>query len=159
MHTKPWQEKATTRHLLAHRIAFYLPQVVHESRTPSGRKTRSIRPLFTSYVFMRGDEHKRIEAFRGDTLAIILEVADQGTLHKDLEKIYRMLASGLPVSLEPSHPIGVRVRITGGPLAGLEGTVIRRGPRDRFVAVVNFLGRGGVVDLQDWEAEPIADLG
>ncbi len=46
-------------------------------------------------------------------------------------------------------------RITTGPLTGIEGTVIRRGKHDQFVAVVRFLGRGATVDLQDWQVEQI----
>ncbi len=42
-----------------------------------------------------------------------------------------------------------------GPLTGITGTVIRRGNRDQFVAVVNFLGRGATVDLEDWQVEQV----
>jgi len=66
-----------------------------------------------------------------------------------------MLSSGLPVQPEPAAPVGSRVRITTGPLTGIEGTVIRRGKYDQFVAVVRFLGRGATVDLQDWQVEQI----
>lgn len=156
LHTLPRQEKATARHLLACRIAYYLPQAVHEGRTPLGRKFRSLRPLFPCYVFMRGDEYQRLDAVRGGTLANVLEVPDQAALGRDLRQVHRMLDSGLSVALEPTHPVGVRVRIISGPLSGLVGTVIRRGPRDRFVAVVAFLGCGGVVDIQDWQVERVS---
>lgn len=155
LHTKPRQEKATARLLYASRIAYYLPQTTHESRTPAGRKIRSIRPLFPSYVFMRGTDEQRVAALRGDTLANVLEVPEQAALVADLHQIHQMLASGLAVGLEPTHPVGVRVRITSGPLLGLVGTVTRRGPRDRFVASINFLGCGGVVDLEDWQVERV----
>jgi hypothetical protein len=39
----------------------------------------------------------------------------------------------------------------------VEGTVIRRGKRDEFVAVVRFLGRGATVDLEDWQVEQIIE--
>lgn len=156
LHTKPRQEKATARHLRERLVAFYTPQVVHEGRTPSGRKTRSFLPLFPSYVFMLGDETQRLEAFRAGTLANVLEVVDQASLDRDLRQIRQMLNSGLPIVPEPSHPVGVRVRIASGPLAGIVGTVVRRGPRDRFVALVDFLGSGAMVDLEDWQVERVA---
>jgi transcriptional antiterminator RfaH len=68
-----------------------------------------------------------------------------------------MLSSGLPVQPEPTVPVGARVKIASGPLAGLEGTVIRRGKRDQFVAVVHFLGRGATVDLEDWQVELLSN--
>ena len=71
----------------------------------------------------------------------MLEVSDQHALERDLRQIHTMLSSGLPVAPEQTVPVGARVRITTGPLTGVEGTVIRRGKRDEFVAVVRFLGR------------------
>jgi transcriptional antiterminator RfaH len=76
---------------------------------------------------------------------------------RDLRQIHQMLSSGLAVVPEPTHPVGSRIRILNGPLAGLSGTVVRRGKRDQFVAIVQFLGRGAAVDLQDWQVEQIDD--
>lgn len=154
LHTKPRQEKAAARDLRARRIAYYLPQVVHEDRTPQGRKFRSVVPLFTSYLFLLADERERVEALKGNRLANVLDVVDQERLNHDLQQIHQMLSSGLAVVAEPVMPVGSRVRIKTGPLAGIEGTVIRRGKRDQFVAVVQFLGRGATVDLEDWQVEP-----
>jgi transcription antitermination factor NusG len=68
-----------------------------------------------------------------------------------------MLGSGLTVLPEPVMPVGARVRIKTGPLMGILGTVIRRGKRDHFVAVVQFLGRGATVELEDWQVERVED--
>ena len=155
LHTKPRREKATARHLLARQVSYYLPQVMRESRSPGGRKIRSLLPLFPGYVFMVGDDHQRLEAFRSGSLVKILEVTDQATLSQNLRQIHQMLAAGVAVMLEPSHPVGVRVRITTGPLTGLIGVVTRRGPHDRFSAAVEFLGCGVTVALEDWQVERI----
>lgn len=159
LHTKPRQEKAVARDLRSKEVAYYLPQVVHEDRTPQGRKTRSIIPLFTSYLFLHGDAYDRGEALKGNRVAKILEVSDQDALDRDLRQIHQMLASGLVVAPEPVMPVGAQVRIKSGPLAGIVGTVIRRGKRDQFVAVVQFLGRGATVDLEDWQVEQISEGG
>jgi transcription antitermination factor NusG len=157
LHTKPRQEKAVARALKSQDIAYYLPQVVKEDRTPQGRKIRSTVPLFTSYIFLLGDDYARVEALRGNRLANVLEIVDQETLIHDLGQIHQMLSSGLAVVPEPIMPVGARVRIKTGPLVGIEGTVIRRGKRDQFVAIVQFLGRGATVDLEDWQVDRIDD--
>jgi transcriptional antiterminator RfaH len=159
LHTKPRQEKAVARELTVQRIPFYLPQVVHEDRTPQGRKTRSVIPLFTSYLFLLGDESDRLSALKGNRLVRVIDVADQKVMDHDLRQIHQVLASGLAVVPEPVVPVGARVRILTGPLMGIEGTVIRRGKRDQFVAVVNFLGSGATVDLEDWQVEQIPEPG
>ncbi len=153
LHARPRQEKAIARDLRLHDVAFYLPQVFKEGRTPQGRKTRSIVPLFSGYVFLHGDENDRLLALRGDRLVSVLEVHDQLGFERDLRQIHTMLSAGLLVSPEPAVPVGALVRITTGPLQGMTGQVLRRGQRDEFVATVHFLGRGARVDLQDWQVE------
>ncbi len=155
LHTKPRQEKATARDLREQGVVYYLPQVVKESRTPQGRRLRSVAPLFAGYVFLHGDDHDRVKALRGNRLVNVLQVVDQDGLVRDLRQVNKMLGSGLPISAEATMPVGARVRITTGPLTGMVGTVIRRGNRDQFVAVVQFLGRGATVDLQDWQVEKV----
>jgi transcription antitermination factor NusG len=157
LHTRPRQEKATARELRKLTVTFFLPQVLKEDRTPQGRKIRSVVPLFPSYLFLLGDHNDRLSALRGNRLVSVLEVSDQESLERDLRQIQRMLSSGLPVQSELAVPVGSRVRITSGPLTGIEGIVIRRGKRDQFAAIVRFLGRGATVDLQDWQVEQIVD--
>ena len=157
LHTKPRQEKATARDLRNRKVSFYLPQIVREDRTPAGRKIRSVLPLFGSYLFLYGDEKHRVEALRGNRLVNILQVTDQAGLVRDLRQIHQMLGSGLAIESEPAAPVGGRVRIASGPLTGLVGTVVRRGKRDHFVAVVKILGLGATVALEDWQVEVLAE--
>ncbi len=156
LHTKPRQEKSVARELRKQNVAYYLPQVWKEGRTPRGRTIRSIIPLFAGYMFLRGDRDDRLAAQRGDRLVAVLDVVDQESLERDLRQIHQMLSSGLPVQEEPAAPVGALVRITTGPLQGMTGKVIRRGQRDQFVALVRFLGRGAAVELQDWQVEMVA---
>jgi len=156
LHTKPRQEKAVARDLRSLGVSYYLPQVRSEKRTPQGRKIKAIVPLFPGYLFLKGDEHDRLLALRGDRLVSVLKIEDQAELERDLRQIHRMLNSGLAVAPEGVAPVGATVRITTGPLRGMVGKVLRRGQRDHFVAVVRFLSRGATVELQDWQVELVA---
>src|SRR3954468_5851544 len=115
LHAKPRQEKATGRELRKLGLTFYLPQVLKEDRTPQGRKTRSVIPLFPGYLFLHGDHNDRLAALRGNRLVGVLEVADQASIERDLHQIHTMLSSGLLVEPEPTAPVGSRVRIITGP--------------------------------------------
>lgn len=158
LHTKPRQEKAVARDLQDAKVGFYLPQVNNERRTPQGRKVTSLLPLFTGYLFLKGDEEDRMTAMHGNRLANVLQVFDQETLDKDLRDIHKFLSSGLPVSAEPRAVPGTKVEVKSGPLAGLAGTVVRRGNGNHFVAMVQFLSRGASVELQDWQVELMAEV-
>ncbi len=157
LHTRPRQEKAVARDLRASQVPFYLPQMIQESRTPAGRKIQSILPLFGGYLFLHGDETHRLVALKTNRLVNVLEVIDQGRLNSDLRQIHRMLHSGLEIKPETTAPVGGRVRIASGPLTGLVGTVIRRGKHDHFVAVVQMLGLGATVTLEDWQVEVLKE--
>ena len=108
-------------------------------------------------MFLNGNANDRLAALRANRLVSVIEVVDQASLERDLRQIYTMLSSGLPVSAEEAVPVGATVRILTGPLTGMIGKVIRRAKRDQFVAVVRFLGRGAMVDLQDWQVEQVAE--
>jgi len=157
LHAKPRQEKAIARDLRRDGLTFYLPQAIQETRTPKGRKVRSLIPLFPGYVFLYGDWNDRGSALKGNRLVAVIQVDDQKALERDLRQIQRMLGSGLPIEAEPEIAAGSLVRIKGGPLAGLEGRVIQRVNGHHFVAAVRFLGRGARVQLRDWEVETLAD--
>src|SRR5262249_8033455 len=129
-------------------------QIARESHTPAGRRLRSFVPLFPGYVFLLGDEGQRMEALAGSNLVQVLEVVDQSGLERDLRQIHHLLASGFDLTSEPKRPVGSQARIVSGPLAGLVGLVVRRGKYDRFTALVQFIGQGVTVDLQDWQVEP-----
>jgi transcription antitermination factor NusG len=159
LHTKPRRDKMVARVLRKRQLVYYLPQVEQVSRTPGGRKIRSILPLFGGYVFLYGDVYDRAEVMHNCHVANVLEVADQATLRLELCQVHQMLSSGLPVTPEPAHVVGTRVQIVAGPLKGIIGTVVRRGKRDAFIAHVQFLCRGAMVELQDWQVEPVSDPG
>ena len=155
LHAKPRQEKAVARELHIQRVNFYLPQAIQTGRTPKGRPTRSVVPLVPGYVFLYGNEDHRLLALKGNRLVRVIEVPDQNSLDHDLRQIQKVLSSGLSVEPEPANPVGARVKVMTGPLAGVEGVVLRRGKRDRFTAIVHFLKQGATVDLEDWQVEAI----
>jgi len=68
LHAKPRQEKTTARYLRSRELTYYLPQIVQESRTPGGRKIRSLLPLFTGYLFLQCDDRQRVEALKSHSL-------------------------------------------------------------------------------------------
>ena len=106
---------------------------------------------------MRGKPEDRLVALRGNRIVAILEVADQESLERDLRQIHTMINSGLVVTEEPTVPVGATVRVASGPLTGVVGKVIKRANGDQFVAVVQFLGRGATVLLQDWQVERVSE--
>jgi len=158
LHTKPRQEKSLARDLLDAGVSFYLP-LVSRRAIVRGRVLDSHIPLFTSYLFLLGDQDDRLRALTTKRVVQSLEVADQDALWHDLSQVNRLITTGAPITLEDRLEPGDPVRITGGALAGLEGKFVRRASGNRFVVQVDFIQKGASVVLEDFQLSAIEDVG
>lgn len=154
IYTKARQEKALARDLFAVEAPYYLPMASKIS-TYGKRRIVSQLPLFPGYLFFCGTEDERLKALQTNRISRILKVDDPLRLHCDLLSIERMIASGIPMTVESQLKAGQRVRIQRGPLAGLEGTVLLRRGTCRLLVSVDFLQKGASVAIDDHLLEKI----
>ncbi len=153
LHTRPRAEKSLARRLLRSTIPFFLPLCKRQWRH-RGRLLCSYVPLFPSYVFLRGDHPAVVKTLETNLVARVLPVEDQAQLHGDLARVYCLIASDAPLTPEDRLKPGALVEIISGPLAGLEGKVLRRGKQLKFIVEVQFLQRGVSVEIESWMIEP-----
>ena len=154
LHTRPRAEKALARKVLRQEMSFFLP--LYEKRWRSrGRLLCSHVPLFPGYLFLHGDREARRRAFETNLVANCLPVPDQEQLRTDLYGVYQLMTSGAPLTPEQRLQPGTRVEVVAGPLAGLEGTVLRAGTRMRFYIEVSFLQRGVSAEVEGWMIRPL----
>jgi transcriptional antiterminator RfaH len=154
LHTRPRAEKVLAARLRGRTISYFLP-LAKRQRRHNGRSFTSYLPLFPGYLFLFGDDRARVHALETNLVAGTLPVPDQDQLHEDLARVHRLLESGRPLEAEPSLPCGTPVVITGGPLAGLEGSVLRAGGRARLVIAVRMLRQGVSVEIDRALIEPL----
>ena len=152
LHTRPRAEKSLSRNCLGRGISFFLPLCERHSRS-RGRTLTAQVPLFPGYVFLLADEEARVEALTTNLVVNCLRVADQSELHRDLTSVHRLMQAEIPVAPEERLPPGTLVQIVAGPLAGLQGKVVKKGKQFRFVVEVHFLHRGARVDIEGWMLE------
>jgi len=154
MYTKSRQEKALARDLAGQGVSYYLPLVPHTSLS-RGRKITSHIPLFAGYLFLYGAPEHRLTAQQTNRVSRVLEVEQQERFRADLGRISQLIASNAPLTVERRLECGDRVRVKAGPLAGLEGQVIKRQQRSRLLVVVDYLQQGASVQIDDFLLEPI----
>jgi transcription antitermination factor NusG len=153
LHTRPRSEKSLVRRLLPDGVPFFLP--LYERRWRSrGRLMASQLPLFPGYIFIHADSGGRLRALETNLVVNCIPVADQARLRADLNRVFRLMTSDAPLGPEARLPPGAPVAIVRGPLAGLEGKVIRRGGRLTFFVEVEMLRQGVSVELESWMIEP-----
>jgi transcriptional antiterminator RfaH len=153
LHTRPRAEKALARKLLDRDGRFFLPMHERVWRN-QGRMFRSYLPLFPGYVFLNGGDEARVAALETNLVAHTLPVQDQRELNDDLARVYRMITTGAPLTPEERLEPGDPVVIVKGAMAGLEGTVLRKGKQLKFVVEVQLLRRAVSAEVEGWMIQP-----
>jgi transcription antitermination factor NusG len=149
LHTKPRAEKSLVRRLRSRRIGHFLPVYRRQWRT-SSRLHSAYLPLFPGYVFLHGDNAARVYALETNLVVRPIEVREQLQLHTDLCRVYHLMESGSPLAAEERLLPGTPVEIISGPLAGLEGKILRHGKNLKFFVEVRFLRQGVSVEIDSW---------
>jgi transcriptional antiterminator RfaH len=155
LYTLPRREKDLMRKLRAMEIPHYGPLVQRDHRSPAGRARRSWVPLFSSYVFLCGDDESRRRALTTNCICQCLHAPDAAALKADLLRIHRLVESGLPLVAESYLQPGSPVRIQNGPLRGLEGVLIRRHGQTRLLVKIDVLQQGASVLVDAQDIEPV----
>jgi transcriptional antiterminator RfaH len=145
-HTKPRREKKLVEYCLRQNIAATLPcyDSAHKYR---GKTVVFQKPLFPGYIFLQIGTGQADTVRQNDHVANLLEVFDQETFQRQLQDILMALESELGVRLAPSIGEGMRVRIKGGPLQGVEGWVEKRYGMTTVLLRLDFISQAAAVKL------------
>jgi transcription antitermination factor NusG len=127
--TWPQYEKKVATEFQRKEVEFFLP-LQCSRRAWSDRLAVVQVPLFPSYVFVRIDEssNERIGVLRTNGVTGFVGVRGRGVSipHAQIESVRLLLASGVTFRHHSHLTIGKRVRIRGGSLDGVEGTLLEK---------------------------------
>jgi transcription termination/antitermination protein NusG len=141
----------------------FLPTVQQWS-SRRGVKRLVSRPMFASYLFVHHAIDKRsyldIVGTRG-LVRILGERWDKlaAIPAQEISAIQQLAASALSAMPYAYLRGGERVRITDGPLAGLEGAYVRSGNQGLLVLSVALLNRSVAVEIDGAAIEPVTPTG
>ena len=151
-HTRPRCEKKLAEYCQRNGFSVTLP--CYRSVKKYDRKTVTFeKPLFPNYVFLRLEPHQRQKVFQSDFVANLLEVTDQQLFEEQLGAILLSLETETEVLLAPQIKIGARVKITTGPLRGLEGYVENRSGVTYVNLRLDFIGQAVAVRVEASDLE------
>jgi transcriptional antiterminator NusG len=150
-------EKRVATQLEARAVEHFLP-LYRSVRRWSDRRVQLELPLFPAYVFVRLALCDRLSVLEIPSLVRLVGFGGLPAAIPDGQ--VEILRSGLVKHLnaEP-HPflaVGRKVRIVRGPLVGLEGILLRRKGRYRFVLSLEVIQRSIVVDVDGTDVVPVA---
>ncbi len=149
-------EKRVAEQLDQRAVEHFLP-VYETVRRWKDRRMRLQLPLFPGYVFVRLPLRDRLQVLQVPSVVRLVGFSGLPTPLPDdeMETLRSGLARLLRAEPHPYLTAGRRVRVTRGPLEGLEGIVVRKKNHSRFVISLHLIMRSVAVEISDADLAPV----
>lgn len=146
-------EKQVSRQLCERQVDCFLPTYQCVRRWKDRRKEIEF-PLFPGYIFVRICEAERLRVLQvaGVVQLVTFNGRPAPLNDSEIESLRNGIASGICPEPHPYLKVGRRVRVKYGPLAGVEGLLVRRKDKFRIVISIDLIMRSIAAEVQ------VADL-
>lgn len=154
-YTSANHEKRVAEQLNARSVEHFLPLYRSVRRWKDRRVTLGI-PLFPGYVFVHLALRDRLSVLQIPGLARLVGFNGTPTAlpEEEIEGLRAGFERGVRAEPHPFLTAGRRVRVTAGPLAGMQGIVVRRKKQMRFVVSVELIQRSVAVEIDEGDLAP-----
>ena len=149
LYTKHQHERVVARNLLCKGFEIFLP-LYAVARNWKDRVKLLHVPLFPCYVFLRGDvEHRHLDIITTPGIHAFVSSGGHPALipAAEIESVRQAVGSGARVEPHPFLASGDRVRVRCGPLAGIQGILVRKRNAYRLVLSVEMLGKAAALEI------------
>jgi transcription antitermination factor NusG len=156
IYTRHQHEKTVAENFSKHGLEVFLPLYKAVRQWKDRQKQLSL-PLFPCYVFLRGEAQLRVQILSTPGVHSIVMTADRAAAipAADIEAIRRAVDSPLKVEPHPFLRRGDWVRVKSGPLADIEGILIRRKGSYRLILSADLLQKSIAVEVDAFSVEPL----
>jgi len=157
VYTSANHEKRVADQLAPRAIEHFLP--LYESvRRWKDRRVKLQLPLFPGYVFVRLWLGERLKVLQVPGVVRLVGFAGGPAVlpDREIEALRASLGAQLQAEPHPYITVGRRVRVTRGPLAGVEGILIRKKNVLRVVVSLDLIARSAAVEVDAADIERIS---
>ena len=154
VYTTPRHEKCIAEHFGQRQIENYLPLYRAHRRWKDGSRVNLELPLFPNYIFVRIAQNERVRVLEVPGVQRIIGSGNKPAPLPDFE-IESLRADLHKRNFEP-HPfltVGDRARIKAGPMAGMEGIVVRGNNNLRVVLSLALIMGSVAVEVESADLE------
>jgi transcriptional antiterminator NusG len=150
------QERTAIVHLRQRGYVEFAPSYKSE-RIWSDRKKQIDQFLFPGYVFCRFNPNDRLPVL---TVPGVVDLVGFGRVpapipEDEIQRVRRMVDSGLLVTPYPFLNVGQAVLIERGPLTNLEGILVEAKGKHRLVVSINLLQRSVSAEVDRYSVRPV----
>jgi transcription antitermination factor NusG len=148
-------EKCVAQQMESRAIKCFVPTYRSVRRWKDRRKELSL-PLFPGYVFVNLEWRDRLKVLEIPGVVQILSFNGKPAELPDheIEMLRRRFDRNMTIQPHPYLRKGCRVQVVSGPLAGLEGILVRRKDRCRLVLSIDLIMRSVSVEVDEGDVEP-----
>ena len=159
-YTSANHEKRVADQLKVRSVEHFLP-LYESTRRWKDRRLKFQKPLFPGYVFVHLALKDRLRVLQIPGLARLVGFNGSPTELPDeeIEGLMKGLRAGVRAEPHPFLTVGRRVCVKAGPLAGLQGILVRRRKQARFVVSVELIQRSVAVEVDEADLEVVASNG
>ena len=156
-YTSANHEKRVALQLGQRSVEHFLPLYASVRRWKD-RKMQLQLPFFPGYVFVRLALRDRLQVLQVPGVAKLVGFNGLPCALPDseIEAIQTCLTRKANLEPHPYVQVGRRVRVKAGPLEGLEGFVVRKKNRVRFVISLDLIQRSAAVEVDAADLQPIS---
>ena len=156
VYTIPRHEKRLAEHFGVRQIEFFLPLYRTLRKWKDGSRINLELPLFPNYIFVRISRRERVRVLEVPGVLSIVGCGREPAPLPDSE--IEGLRRGIGLAKIEPYPylvVGERVRINAGPLAGMEGVLVRKKNSFRVVLTISMIMQSAAVEVDVADLEPI----
>ncbi len=155
-YTSSRHEKRVALHFAERKIEAFLPLYATRHRWKNRCEVTVELPLFPNYVFVRMDGRERARVLEVPGVLSLVGAARIPAPLPDFEiEALRNGVEGRKIEPHPYLVIGERVRITAGPMTGMEGVLLRKKNNFRVVLALDVIMRSVAVEVDAGDLEPV----
>jgi transcription antitermination factor NusG len=156
IYTRHQHEKMVAQILTGKGFNTFLPLYATTHRWKDRTKALTL-PLFPCYVFIKGGIERRLQIVTTPGIhGLVISGGQPAAIPEmEIEAIRRVVESGVRVEAYPYLKCGNRVRVKSGPLAGIEGILVRKKSISRLVLSVDMLGTSAAMEVAASEVEAV----
>ena len=157
-YTRARHEKSVVQHFEARAVEHFLP-LYTSMRRWQNRSVQLELPLFPGYVFVRIALGVRLRVL--EVPGVVRLVGFNGQPYpledREIESLRRGIMNASRIEPYPylNLIVGSRVRIKSGPLAGVEGKLVRKKNTYRVVLSLDLIARAAAVEVDSADIERI----
>jgi transcription antitermination factor NusG len=158
VHTWARHEKSVFQQLCSKEVKAFLPLYQPSKRWRNGQVSDPL-PLFPGYLFVHIDIREQLPVLQTSGVARFIGFAGKAVAlpEDEIAKLEAVVTNGVVAVPHPFLTVGDRVLIKNGPLAGLNGMLVRDKHSLRVVLSVELISRSISVELNATDVEPLLE--